>query len=352
MNKYSRVLREQNTAKPGILLYFISLFFYVLLSELVFNLLGFTFFINEFLKNLYQASVYLGLAVFINVNINKKLNLKLAWQSNPMKRFITQSFIESIGTNLLVIGIFIAFRFIQFKHFNQDIYVQFRTLLIQFCLFAIVIELNVVADLARYLLNQWHESKLQQETFDKEKAQFNLELLRNQINPHFLFNNLNTLSSLIHEDQDKASDFLRMLSKVYRNILEYKNKETVTLNEELAFFENYYQLLSIRFNEMLIVEKKVEAAMMQKLMIPLTLQLLMENAIKHNVVSKNQPLKILIETKNNYLYVSNEIQKKESLEFSSGLGLKILSSRYAYLSDRAFEVIQTNTTFTLKIPLL
>jgi LytS/YehU family sensor histidine kinase len=224
--------------------------------------------------------------------------------------------------------------------------------LIQFILFAIVIELNVVADLARYLLKQWHQSKLQQETFDKEKAQFNLELLRNQINPHFLFNNLNTLSSLIYEDQDKASDFLRMLSKVYRNILEYKNKETVTLSEELAFFENYYQLLSIRFNEMILVEKNIDESMMQKQMIPLTLQLVMENAIKHNVVSKNHPLKITIETKRNYLFVSNVIQKKESLEFSSGLGLKILSSRYAFLSDSPFEVIKTDSTFTLKIPLL
>jgi sensor histidine kinase YesM len=346
------VLREQNTAKPGILLYFISLFFYVLLSELVFNLLGFTFFINEFFKNLYQASVYLGIAVYINAQINKQLQEKLPWQNNPIKRFITQSFLESFGTNLFVVSLFIAFRYVQLTHLNIEIYVQYRTVLIQFILFAIVIELNVVADLARYLLKQWHQSKLQQETFDKEKAQFNLELLRNQINPHFLFNNLNTLSALIYEDQDKASDFLRMLSKVYRNILEYKNKETVTLSEELAFFENYYQLLSIRFNEMILVEKNIDESMMQKQMIPLTLQLVMENAIKHNVVSKNHPLKITIETKRNYLFVSNVIQKKESLEFSSGLGLKILSSRYAFLSDSPFEVIKTDSTFTLKIPLL
>jgi sensor histidine kinase YesM len=346
------VLREQNTAKPGILLYFISLFFYVLLSELVFNLLGFTFFINEFFKNLYQASVYLGIAVYINAQINKQLQEKLPWQNNPIKRFISQSFLESFGTNLFVASLFIAFRYVQLTHLNIEIYVQYRTVLIQFILFAIVIELNVVADLARYLLKQWHQSKLQQETFDKEKAQFNLELLRNQINPHFLFNNLNTLSALIYEDQDKASDFLRMLSKVYRNILEYKNKETVTLSEELAFFENYYQLLSIRFNEMILVEKNIDESMMQKQMIPLTLQLVMENAIKHNVVSKNHPLKITIETKRNYLFVSNVIQKKESLEFSSGLGLKILSSRYAFLSDSPFEVIKTDSTFTLKIPLL
>jgi sensor histidine kinase YesM len=314
--------------------------------------LGFTFFINEFFKNLYQASVYLGIAVYINAQINKQLQEKLPWQNNPIKRFITQSFLESFGTNLFVVSLFIAFRYVQLTHLNIEIYVQYRTVLIQFILFAIVIELNVVADLARYLLKQWHQSKLQQETFDKEKAQFNLELLRNQINPHFLFNNLNTLSALIYEDQDKASDFLRMLSKVYRNILEYKNKETVTLSEELAFFENYYQLLSIRFNEMILVEKNIDESMMQKQMIPLTLQLVMENAIKHNVVSKNHPLKITIETKRNYLFVSNVIQKKESLEFSSGLGLKILSSRYAFLSDSPFEVIKTDSTFTLKIPLL
>lgn len=213
-------------------------------------------------------------------------------------------------------------------------------------------QLNVAFDLGSYFLQQWQDSKIQQATFDKEKAQFNLELLRNQVNPHFLFNNLNTLSALIYENQDKAAGFLRMLSKVYRNILEYKNKETVSLSEELEFFDTYWNLLQIRFKDMIQVIIRVDPNLYQKKMIPLTLQLLIENAIKHNVVSTQYPLTITIESKEDMLFVSNPIQKKESLDYSSGLGLRIISSRYAYLSEKQFEVIDDGAHFTLKIPLL
>jgi two-component system, LytTR family, sensor kinase len=346
------LLREETKTKPGFLLYAISVFFYVLLSELVYSLLGFQFFIENFLRNLYESSLYLGIATWVNSFLNGTLNKNFPWNANPISRFSIQSLILSLAINLLISGLFIGFKYIHFAYYNASIFVSFQLAFIQFCLYAIVIELTVVADFAEYLLNQWHQSKLQQETFDKEKAQFNLELLRNQINPHFLFNNLNTLSSLIHENQDQASDFLRMLSRVYRNILEYRNKETVSLKEELDFFENYYQLLSIRFKEMLLVQKEINPHLMQKKMIPLTLQMLIENAIKHNVVSKSMPLIISIKTEGNFLLVSNPIQKKESLEYSSGLGLKIINSRYSFLGNTSIEIISTPKLFTIKIPLL
>jgi len=346
------LLREKTKTQPGFLLYVISLFFYVLLSELVYSLLGFQFLLENFLSNLYESALFLGIAFWVNAFMENTFNQKFPWNNNPIYRFSVQSLVLSFFVNILITISFVGFKYIHFAYYNAGIFVSFQLVFIQFCLYAIVIELNVVANFAEYLLNQWHQSKLQQETFDKEKAQFNLELLRNQINPHFLFNNLNTLSSLIHENQDQASDFLRMLSRVYRNILEYRNKETVSLKEELDFFENYYQLLSIRFKEMLLVQKEINPNLMQKKMIPLTLQMLIENAIKHNVVSRSQPLVITIKTEGNFLLVSNPIQKKESLEYSSGLGLKIINSRYSFLGDTSIEIIANPQQFTVKIPLL
>jgi sensor histidine kinase YesM len=347
-----RLLHIENKRQPEILLYLLSLLLYVLLSELLFTILGYKFFWENFFINLYEAAIYLGLSFWFNHYIGISLDHYRSWQENPLRRFVLQSLIQALAVNVFLTAAYIGFRHSQFLLGNEDIFVSYKQLFFQFLIYLLLIELNVVADLGRYLLTQWHQNKLQQETFDKEKAQFNLELLRNQINPHFLFNNLNTLSALIYENQDQAADFLRMLSKVYRNILEYRNRETVSLEEEMSFFDSYTELLSIRFKDMLRVEKNVSNDLLQKTMIPLTLQMLMENAIKHNVISKNQPLVVTLENQNNYLVFSNKIQKKESLEYSSGLGLKIIESRYAFLSARKLEIENNGKTFLIKIPLL
>ena len=341
-----------SSLKTNALLYIISLILYVLVSELIYSLMGFLFFTQNLLNNLLHASASLGLMFIFSMYAKKQLDVLNPWFDNPIKRFKKQSLLIAWLIPLIVSGLFVYVSFIKVHFLQSDMYIQYRLMLINYFIFTFIMQLNVAFDLGSYFLQQWQDSKIQQATFDKEKAQFNLELLRNQVNPHFLFNNLNTLSALIYENQDKAAGFLRMLSKVYRNILEYKNKETVSLSEELEFFDTYWNLLQIRFKDMIQVIIRVDPNLYQKKMIPLTLQLLIENAIKHNVVSTQYPLTITIESKEDMLFVSNPIQKKESLDYSSGLGLRIISSRYAYLSEKQFEVIDDGAHFTLKIPLL
>lgn len=336
----------------GLLFYLVSLILFVLISELIYNLMGLLFFNENLWLNIQSAALTLGIIFFINLQIRKQLEVNLPWFENPMRRFLQQSLLMSLGTPLLVQTALLCTAYFCFVVLKMDLLIQYRLLILNYFIYAFVIQLNVAVDLGNYFFTQWQASRLQQITFEKEKAQFNLELLRNQINPHFLFNNLNTLSALIYEDADKASGFVRMLSKVYRNILEYKNKETVSLEEELSFFDTYMQLLGIRFKDMILLEMQVEPTMLPKKMIPLTLQLLIENAIKHNVLSRSEPLKISISTHKQQLIVSNPIHKKESLDYSSGLGLKIIGNRYAYLSERQLEVENNGQSFTIKIPLL
>ncbi len=338
--------------KKPVAFYVLSLVIYVLVSELIYNLMGFLFFTENLVANFRQAALTLGFIFILNHFFEKSLEVLTPWFENPIKRFRKQSFLLAWVSPLLVLSFFTYVAYLRMNYLTEETYIQYRVLIINYFIYAFVMQLNVAFDLGNYFIGQWQASRVQQATFEKEKAQFNLELLRNQINPHFLFNNLNTLSSLIYENQDKAAGFVRMLSKVYRNILEYKNKETVSVSDELSFFDTYWQLLQIRFKDMMFVEVRVEPNLHAKKMIPLTLQLLIENAIKHNVVSTQQPLQIQIYTEKEMLVVSNPIQKKESLDYSSGLGLKIISNRYAFISDKQFEVINDGINFTIKIPLL
>jgi sensor histidine kinase YesM len=179
------------------------------------------------------------------------------------------------------------------------------------------------------------------------------EILKNQINPHFLFNSLNTLSSLIFIDREQAATFVRDLAKVYRFILETRDKERIALDEELRILDAYIYLVQMRFKESLKINLQKTDHLKDKEIAPLCLQMLIENAIKHNVTSKGKPLfiNIFFESEN-YIVIENNLQPKSTTEYSSGIGLKNIASRYAYLSRLPVIIEETNEKFTVKIPLL
>ena len=179
------------------------------------------------------------------------------------------------------------------------------------------------------------------------------EILKNQINPHFLFNSLNTLSSLIFIDREQAATFVRDLSKVYRFILETREKERIALNEELKILEAYIYLVQTRFKESLQINLDGTSSYKDKEIAPLCLQMLIENAIKHNVTSKGKPLiiNIFLESEN-YIVVENNLQPKSTIEFSSKIGLKNITNRYSYLSKMPVIIEETKEKFIVKIPLL
>ncbi|GAB2578745.1 sensor histidine kinase [Spirosoma areae] len=206
---------------------------------------------------------------------------------------------------------------------------------------------------AVYFFEAWKLNVRKTESLARESVQSQLEVLKNQLDPHFLFNSMNTLAALIDDENINAQQYLERLSDVYRYVLVSRNKNTVPLEEEIAFLDAYVYLNKIRFRDNLQVEKNLSPAAYRQYVTPLSLQMLIENAIKHNVVSKENPLKIRIQQEGDqYLVVENNIQEKTILEKSTRVGLQNIINRYSLLTDRQVEVIRNGGLFTVKIPLL
>ncbi|MFD2556103.1 sensor histidine kinase [Sphingobacterium tabacisoli] len=193
------------------------------------------------------------------------------------------------------------------------------------------------------------EAERQMAAMEREKIQYHYEALKAQINPHFLFNSLNVLASLAYEDAEKANIFAKKMSGIYRYLLLTNERTTVTLKEELAFLESYLFLEQVRFENALFVT--IHNPMdINKSLIPVSLQLLVENAIKHNITSSGQPLHIQIEISASDVTVSNNLQLRSTAD-SGGVGLKNLQKQYA-LQGRAIEIIPTRTHFAVIIPFI
>lgn len=205
---------------------------------------------------------------------------------------------------------------------------------------------------AVYFYKAYNENKVKEQKIIAGTANAKFESLKNQIDPHFLFNSLNVLSSLIEENPENAQRFTTSLSKIYRYVLEQKDKELVSVAEELAFAKTYMNLLKMRFENSISFQLPTDFENTEARVVPLSLQLLLENTIKHNVVSENKPLQITIFIQDNYLVVQNNLQKKEVLQDRQGVGLQNIVSRYALLSKRKVLVEQTETHFKVLIPIL
>jgi hypothetical protein len=212
---------------------------------------------------------------------------------------------------------------------------------------------------AFYFYKAYTENKVKEQKVIAGTASAQFESLKNQIDPHFLFNSLNVLSSLIEENPDNAQKFTTSLSKIYRYVLEQKDKELVPVEEELAFAKTYMNLLKMRFENSITYELPTDEdwiasslSMTEAKVVPLSLQLLLENTIKHNVVSETKPLHIKIYFENSYLIVENNLQKKEILQERKGVGLQNIVNRYALISERKVLVEETQIEFKVKIPIL
>ncbi len=205
---------------------------------------------------------------------------------------------------------------------------------------------------AFYFYKSYNENKVKEQKIIAGTANAKFESLKNQIDPHFLFNSLNVLSSLIEENPENAQRFTTSLSKIYRYVLEQKDKELVSVDEELAFAKTYMNLLKMRFENSISYELPSDGIDADAKVVPLSLQLLLENCIKHNVVSEQKPLHIKIFIKDNYLVVQNDLKKKEVLQEGRGVGLQNIISRYGILTSRKVLVDQTNDVFAVHLPIL
>jgi two-component system, LytTR family, sensor kinase len=204
-----------------------------------------------------------------------------------------------------------------------------------------------------YFFEMWRQAMLSAEELKKANLQIQFDSLKNQVNPHFLFNSLNTLSSLVEEDSARAVRFIQKMSSVYRYLLQGSDRELATVAQELEFINAYVFMLKTRFDDSFSIEINVADKYQMHLLPPHTLQMLVENAVKHNVVSSDNPLSVNIYTDDSgYLIVSNNLQRKNALVKSNGVGLNNIIQRYELLGDRKVIVTEAEEKFTVKVPML
>jgi hypothetical protein len=201
-----------------------------------------------------------------------------------------------------------------------------------------------------FFFMMWSEAVDRVQKLREEKLIFQYETLKSQVNPHFLFNSLNSLSSLIRKDPDLSEQFIQKLSSVYRYILDNREKELVPLTTELEFVNNYFYLQKIRDEDKIILKNEVFDAGNGEVL-PVSLQLLVENALKHNAATRKQPLEITIHSEGlDKVVVRNNLQKKTQLNDSSKIGLKNLNERSRLILNREIEIQETPDEFVVKIP--
>lgn len=205
---------------------------------------------------------------------------------------------------------------------------------------------------AFYFYQALQKKKVTEQKIIAGTASAQFDALKNQLDPHFLFNSLNVLTSLIDENPEAAQQFTTALSKVYRYVLEQKNKELVTVDEELNFAKTYIRLLKMRFEDSIVFEIPEKSNNPEAKVVPLSLQLLLENAVKHNIVNSSNPLHIKIYENQGNLVVENRLQPKEVLKKSSGVGLANIKQRYSLLSNKVVNIKKTASHFSVAIPML
>lgn len=285
--------------------------------------------------------------------LNSVLERKIPFSKGPLQRIFIQVFLT-----LVIISPVIGATILIMKPYLPP-FVNQQFLVVMIVLFCLVIILFNFSFLAAWFFRNWQlsveeKAKLEVQAATLEREKFNLQYhqLKNQVNPHYLFNTLSSLDGLIHTDPDLASDFIRHMSKVYRYVLRHKENEIVSLEEELEFIGHYIQLLKLRYQEGLKIQLDISEAAKEKGVVMVTLQMLLDNAIKHNIVQNTQPLSILINHAGDYLIVKNNKQVRKQIETSNGTGLAQLKLLYSYLSEKPVLVEEDDQSFILKIPLL
>lgn len=275
-----------------------------------------------------------------NEYLTNYLSTKISWLEAPVKRFIVGMICTVTYTLLAMYVVTILYN----RTFNISIS---NTIWI-----SVLITLGISFFLhGKSFLSNWRSTAIEAERIQIETLAAKHEALKNQINPHFLFNSLNALSNLVYEDEGKAIKFVDQLTEIYKYVLSSRDRELVPLEEELAFLESYLYLQQIRFEDKFMVEFALESR--SGFVPPLALQMLVENAIKHNVVSADDPLTVRISTTKDNVQVSNNLQRKTSIgEESSGFGLENIRIRYKMLGNDSVLVTEDEKLFSVKLPLI
>lgn len=276
------------------------------------------------------------------------LDRKLPWLHFPLKRLIVQTLVTIVLSLTIIVVVILLNGLFMHEQITTGYFLERGSFMVKIAFSFIVV--GSLGSNAMLFFKNWKEAAVQQEKLKREQLALQYETLKSQVNPHFLFNNLNSLTSLISTNPEKAIDFVKKLSEVYRYVLDQKNNELVDLDTELKFLESYVYLQKIRFETNLDVQ--IDVNPMNYKVIPLSVQMLVENAIKHNEISDKKPLQIRIfTTDDQFLVVENRLQKKTGSE-GSGTGIQNISDRYKFFTDRSMSITFNLERFRVSIPLL
>ena len=280
--------------------------------------------------------------------IEWKLEQFIPWLTKPNLRFFLTAFLEiTIGILILTAVNYFIFIVIQ----KQEINILFSKTSEGLKYLIIFTIIGTILINSSHFFKSWKQAAVNEEKLKREKLAIEYEALKNQVNPHFLFNSLTALSSLVYKDQQKAVTFIREFSNVFRYVLESREKEVVDFATEKKLLESVSYLNQIRYEDSLQIKLNLSDAT-DKYVIPMALQMLLENAIKHNSISVNKPLKVEIVEEDGYVVVKNNLQPKKSEIISNKIGLENIKSRYKYLSDKDVLIEISNEEFIVKIPVL
>ena len=308
---------------------------------------------NKPLHNIITGWLYsfiISVSIFtVNIKTFNWLQRKFPWEKKPVQRISSEILLTNFNA-VIIVAIFALIFSLAFNHFGD---LKLSVVLFNNIIVGIIINTFVVSILeGYYYFKQWKKSLVQTEQLKRENIQSQFEALKNQIDPHFLFNSMNTVYSLIDTHPDKAKEFISKFSKTYRHLLDVKEKVVVSLKEEIEFLNSYIFLQKIRHEGNLEISINIDALKLNNYIPPLSLQMLVENAIKHNIISENKPLKIKIFNNNDSLIVKNNLQPKDSINESTKIGLNNLTERYKHISEKVPEFYIKDNEYVAEIPLL
>lgn len=288
------------------------------------------------------------LVIFSNRLLTKRLDRAQPWLKYGNRRFSTQLSLGVLLSLLIINGSYFLLKYI----LTAD--PPTATQVVSANVFGVLILMPIISiNFSTQFLKNWKNAQVESETFQKESIKAELTALKNHLDPHFLFNNLNILSSLISKDQKLSQAYLEKFAEVYRIILQSSSEELVMLRQELDFISAYMYLLSIRFEDTIALQIDIPEQAKATYLPPLTLQMLIENAIKHNVITEIRPLSIEVSTRDNFLVVRNNDQpKKIAPSQQSRSGLSNIKKRYSYFTDQEVEIYSNENAFIVKVPLI
>ncbi|MEP5339678.1 MAG: 2TM domain-containing protein [Algibacter sp.] len=306
--------------------------------------------VNDFLVHFGFNQLYAFVLGYSNMFFFDYMERRQWKKTDAIKRVI----IGILGSTIItLIGLFflrmltaIAVERLPFKAFIEN--ERWQNYIFGLCVTLIIVVVFHVI----YFYNRYQQNRIKEQKVIAGTASAKFDALKNQLDPHFLFNSLNVLTSLIEENPENAQNFTTALSKVYRYVLEQKNKELVTVDEELRFAKTYMSLLKMRFEDSIVFEMPEHASNPESKVVPLSLQLLLENAVKHNIVTASKPLHIKIYEEGDSLVVENNLQSKQIVKKSSGVGLSNIKQRYDLLTNKKVYINKEAKRFAVAIPML